>query len=59
MYSADLTFISSETQALLYKVEKFLTIKMANDTLQDEYEEGVILPGVVKPLISVIIMKKE
>jgi ABC-type polysaccharide/polyol phosphate transport system ATPase subunit len=57
MYSADLTFINNDTKALLHKVEKFLTIKMANDNEKEEYAPEVILPGVVKPFILARINK--
>ena len=50
MYSFDFDLINPNTRTMLYKENKFLTIKMSSDQPVDEIEKRDYLPGVTKPL---------
>lgn len=52
-YSVDLTFVNIDSRSQIYKVDKFLTIKMACDT-NDPH--SVPQPGIVRPFIKVSIL---
>jgi hypothetical protein len=49
MYSFDFAVINDETQTLICREDKFLTVKMSGDVVVDFKEQRDYLPGVTKP----------
>jgi ABC-type polysaccharide/polyol phosphate transport system ATPase subunit len=57
MYWIDFDLINPEAKTVLFKENKFITLKMSNDKPVDEIERRDYLPGVTKPLYNCEIVK--
>ena len=56
LYSVELRVVNMDKEKLMFKADKFISIKMADDKAIDNNRE-LILQGLVKPLVPVSVTK--
>jgi len=56
-YSVELRAVNMDKQTLLFKADKFIAIKMADDYNATDTNRELILQGLVKPIVPVAITK--
>ena len=57
LYSVELRVVNDDKKALMFKADKFIAIKMADDDSNTETNRDLHLQGLVKPLVPVSVTK--
>ena len=57
LYSVELRVVNMDKQTLMFKADKFISIKMADNSLGADGNRELILQGLVKPLVPVSVTK--
>ena len=59
LYSIELHIGNNHDQTLLFKADKFISLKMSDQSAGTEDKRGSVLQGLVKPLVPVSVIKSE
>ena len=54
-YSVELRVINMDKQTLMFKADKFISLKMADDNNATDASRELLLQGLIKPLVPVSI----